>query len=116
MARLLIAYLTLLSFAGHEALGQLYSINGVEIARASVQRIMDGPNGTSLSGTVARACDPQFDVWVSGTPEQQIGKLQRELHLLEFARDNFPPASEKISLAGTNLLMSECLAALSAKI
>jgi ankyrin repeat protein len=61
------------------------------------------------------ATDFQFGVQVSGSLNQKIEQLERELRLLHFARDDFPALSAEISYSGTNRLMSQCLADLSKK-
>jgi len=81
--------------------------------RAGPDRIEAGPQGTSMSGGMMAATDVQFAIHVSGTLEQQIGKLQRELRLLEFARDTFPALSQTINLAGTNVPIAQCVRELS---
>jgi len=80
---------------------------------AGPERIEAGPQGSSLSGSMMAALDVQFGVHVSGSLEQQIEKLQRELRLLEFTRDTFPALSKSISLAGTNVPMTQCVNELS---
>src|SRR2546425_6451750 len=80
---------------------------------AGPERVEAGPQGSTMSGRMMAATDVQFGVRVSGTLEQQIEKLQRELRLLEFRKDTFPALSKTISLAGTNVSMSQCVNELS---
>src|SRR4051812_35205755 len=80
---------------------------------AGLERIDAGPQGASMSGRMMAATDLQFGVTVSGTLQQQIETLERELRLLEFTRDTFPALSKAISYAGTNVPMSQCLKELS---
>jgi len=58
----------------------------------------------------------QFDLDVSGSLDQTIERLQRELRLLLVTRDTFPLLSNVISDSGTNRLMSECLGRLSTQL
>lgn len=82
----------------------------------ALDRVEARPNGTSMRGRMSGATDFQFGVQVSGSLDQKIEQLERELRLLVYSRENFPALQDKISFAGTNRLMSECLADLSAKI
>jgi len=86
------------------------------VAAQALDRVEARPNGTSMSGRMSGATEFQFGVQVSGSLDQKIEQLERELRLLRFSRDDFPSLKEQISFAGTNRLMSECLADLSAKI
>jgi hypothetical protein len=80
---------------------------------AALERVEARPGGTSMSGG-SGATDFQFGIYVKGTLDQKIEQLERETRLLRFARDNFPPLSEKITYAGTNRPISQCLSDLSA--
>lgn len=80
---------------------------------AALERVEARPGSTSMSGGTG-ATDFQFGIHVSGTLDQKIEQLERETRLLRFARDNFPPLSEKITYAGTNRPISQCLSDLSA--
>ena len=86
------------------------------ITAQALDRVEVRPSGASMSGRMSGATEFQFGVTVSGSLDQKIEQLERELRLLRFSSENFPPLNDKISFAGTNLLMSECLAELSAKI
>jgi len=86
------------------------------VTTQALDRVEARPNGTSMSGRMSGATEFQFGVQVSGSLDQKIEQLERELRLLRFSRDNFPALQDKISFAGTNQLMSECLADLSVKI
>jgi len=86
------------------------------ITAEALDRVEARPNGTSMSGRMSGATEFQFGVQVSGSLDQKIEQLERELRLLRFSRETFPSLQEKISFAGTNRLMSECLADLSAKL
>jgi len=94
----------------------LIGVFGSALPTQALDRVEARPNGTSMSGHMSGATDFQFGVSVSGSLDQKIEQLERELRLLRFSRDNFGSLGEKISFAGTNLLMSECLADLSKKI
>ncbi len=59
------------------------------------------------------ATEFQFGVSVSGTLEQRIEQMEREVRLLRFARDDFPALTAKMSYSGTNRPMSQCLKDLS---
>jgi ankyrin repeat protein len=83
------------------------------VAASALDRVEARPGGTSMSGHMSGSIDFQFGVQVPGSLDQKIEQLERELRLLRFSRDNFPPLSQKISYAGTNRLMSRCLADLS---
>jgi len=100
----------LLSLA--KAVGVL-TILCVDEASAEANRIEAKPQSSSMRGRMMAAVELQFGVRVSGTLEQRIGKLQRELRLLEFTSNNFPALSNTISYAGTNVPMIRCVSELS---
>jgi len=80
---------------------------------AGLERIEAGPQGASMSGRMMTATDVQFGVSVSGTLQQQIEKLERELRLLHFTRDIFPALSKAITYAGTNVPVTQSIKELS---
>jgi ankyrin repeat protein len=85
-------------------------------AAAALDRVEARHGGVSMSGNMTGAVDLQFGVHVGGTLDQKIDQLERELRLMQYARDYFPPLLSEISFSGTNLPMSQCLADLSTKV
>lgn len=83
---------------------------------SALDRVEARHGSVSMRGYMTGATEFQFGVQVSGTLDQQIDQLERELRLLQFARDFFPPLLSEISFSGTNRLMSQCLADLSGKV
>ena len=80
---------------------------------AQADQIVAGKGGSSFSGEVAADFSTMNRVYVSGTPDQEIGQLEREDRLLRFGRDSFPQLFQKVTCAQTNVPIAKCLADLS---